>query len=120
MMDSYFPFQVEFVNGALYGSPEQMYRISVDFDTPALISYKTLFDRYKTTNGQFSLVEVASLIIQANALNLLDHLDFDEEGYLLDTHADSAEAVQEFTAAVCPAFRDREQLERYIQKIAYQ
>lgn len=119
-MDAYFPFQVQFVNGASYGSPEQMYRVSADFDTLALVSYKMLLDRYGAAKGQLSLVEVVSLIIEDNALGLLDHLDFDEEGYQLAMHADSADAIQTFATAICPAFCDMKQLERYIQKIAYQ
>ncbi|QKG52554.1 hypothetical protein [Hymenobacter sp. BRD67] len=97
---------MQFINGASYGSPEQMYRIAVDFETPALANYKELFDNYGAANGMLSLVEVITLIIEGNAPDLLEHLDFDEEGYLLDMHADSKVVLEKFASVVCSKFRN--------------
>ncbi|WP_125916417.1 hypothetical protein [Hymenobacter coccineus] len=119
-MDQYFPFSVTFVNGARHGSPEQMYQILVDFGSPDLSAYKSLFEKYSPSEGLISLVDVVTLIIEGNAPDLLDHMDFDEEGYLLDMYADSEMAVQEFASVVCAAFQDIEELGRYVRKIADQ
>lgn len=117
MTDSY-PFKVKFINGATFGSPEQMYSITADFASQELHEYKSFFDRYGVTDGRLSLVDVTALIIEGNIPDLLDHMDFDEEGYLLDMHADSEEAVQGFISIVCKAFQDFEKLERYVLRIA--
>lgn len=119
-MDKYFPFSITFVNGALRGSPEQMYQILADFESPDLSAYKSLFEKYSPPEGLISLVDIVTLIIEGNAPDLSDHLDFDEEGYLLDIYADSEEAVQEFASVVSPAFQDIEELKRYVRKIADQ
>lgn len=119
-MDQYFPFSITFVNGALHGSPEQMYQILVDFESPSLSAYKSLFKKYSPLEGLISLVDVITLIMEGSAPDLLDHMDFDEEGYSLDMYADSETAVQEFALVVCSAFQDIEELERYVRKIADQ
>ena len=119
-MDKYFPFSVTFVNGALHGSPEQMYQIMADFELPELTIYKSLFDKYSPAEGLISLVDVVALIIGGSAPDLADHMDFDEEGYALDMYADSETAVQEFASVVCPAFQDIKALERYVRKTADQ
>ena len=119
-MDKYFPFTITSVNGALHGSPEHMYQIVADFESPELAAYTSLFDRYSPAKGLISLVDIAALIIESNATELADHMDFDEEGYVLDMYADSEVAVQEFASVVCPVFQDIEALERYVRKIADQ
>ena len=119
-MDKYFPFSITFANGALHGSPEQMYQIVADFDSPDLTAYKALFERYSPAEGLISLVDIVSLIIEGSAPDLVDHMDFDEEGFQLDMYADSEEAVQEFASAVCPAFQNIEELKRYVRKVADQ
>ena len=106
-MNNYFPFEVKFVDGARYGSPGQMYQIVADFTKSELSAYKSLFRKYSIRAGyDFSLVEIAVLLIDLNTDDLLDHMDFDEEGDLLYLHVDSEEALQEFAAVVCPIFRD--------------
>ncbi|MCC3158956.1 immunity 51 family protein [Hymenobacter sp. 15J16-1T3B] len=114
-----FPFAVEFVDGAQYGSPEQMYQLRADFDQPHLSAYKALFDQYGATQGLLSLVDVTLLIIEgSNYPDLVDHMDFDEEAYALDMHVDSPEALRQFAAIVCPAYQDLEQLRRYVRNVA--
>ena len=112
-----FPFKVHFVNGALSGSPEQMHQILAEFDSPDLLRHKALFDKYGLDEGLLSLVDFTALIIENNSPELLDHLDFNEEGYLLDIYADSEAAVQDFVSNICPAFRDIKELESYVQRI---
>jgi hypothetical protein len=117
-MNQYFPFQVQFVNGITYGSPEQMFQIIADFEAPELSEYKELFDKYGAADGLLSLTDITTLIIECSAPDLLDHMDFDEESYQLDMRTDSEKALQEFVSVVCPAFRDIEELERYVRRIA--
>jgi hypothetical protein len=119
-MDQYFPFNISFVNGALHRSPEQMYQILADFGSPSLSVYRSLFEKYSPPEGLISLVDVVTLIMEGSAPDLLDHMDFDEEGYLLDMYADGEKAVQEFALIVCSAFQDIEELERYVRKVADQ
>ncbi len=45
-MDKYFPFSITVVNGALRGSPEQMYQMVADFESPESSAYKLLFEKY--------------------------------------------------------------------------
>jgi len=117
-MANYSPFEVKLVNGALYGSPEQMYQILADFSLPNLSLYKVLFDKYGIDEGLLSLVDLVALIIRENEPNLLEHLDFDEESYQLDMHVNNEAALQEFESVVCPVFRDLEELKGYVRRIA--
>lgn len=117
-MTTCYPFEIKFINGAAFDSPEQMYSITAEFASQELKNYKLLFDKYGAAHGRLSLVDVTALIIEGNLPDLLDHMDFDEEGYLLDMHADSEEAVQAFISIVCKVFQDLEQLERYVLRIA--
>ncbi|MEJ7666914.1 MAG: hypothetical protein WKG07_49120 [Hymenobacter sp.] len=95
-----------------------MYRVTADFETQELERGDTYLIKYDIATGRLSLVEVASLIAEGGALDLLDHMDFDEEGYELSMHADSEESMQKFATVVCPTFRDIEELERYVRRIA--
>jgi hypothetical protein len=116
LMNNYFPFDVKFVNGALYGSPEQMYQIVADFSKPELAAYKSLFRKYAAAGGDDSSpVEVAFLIIEHNTDDLLDYMDFDEEGDLLKMHVSNESALEEFASVVCPIYRDLTELESYVQ-----
>jgi len=63
-------------------------------------------------------VDITRLIIKVNAPNLLAHLDFDEEGYLLDMYTDSEEALQEFIASICPVYQNLNRLEGYTKLVA--
>ncbi|RYU83254.1 hypothetical protein [Hymenobacter persicinus] len=114
-MDS-FPFEVRFINGAQHGSPEQMYQVFADFSPPELATYKALFQKYSSAGDDFSLVEVTFLLIDFNTDDLVDHMDFDEEGFLLDMHLDSESALQEFIDVACPIFRDMAELESYLSR----
>ncbi|GAB2870862.1 hypothetical protein [Hymenobacter ruber] len=117
-MDKYFPFSIMFANGKLHGSPEQMYQIVADFDSPDLTAYKALFEKYSPAVGLISIINIVALIIESSSPNLADHMDFDEEGFQVDMYADSEEAVQEFASVVCPTFQDLEELKRYVRKVA--
>lgn len=112
-----FPFSVTFVDGASYSSPEQMYRIAADFADPNLSSYKMLFDGC-SSEELISLVDVVALIIEENSPNLFDHMDFDEEEYMLDMHVDSDWALQGFLALAGPVFRDLDLLTGYVHTVA--
>ncbi|OUJ74922.1 hypothetical protein [Hymenobacter crusticola] len=112
-----FPFEVHFVNGAARGSPEQMYQVIADFSSPAFSSYKALFDKYGAAEGLLSLVDLTAFIIEERAPTLLDHLDFDEEGYQLDMHVDSDAALQVFRSAACPVFQNLDELTKYLIRI---
>lgn len=112
-MTDYFPFAVEFVNDA-----EQMYRISADFEEPALAAYKALFDRYGAQQRML-LVDITFAIIDGSSkAELAEHVKFDEEGYLLDMYVDSAEALQQFATVVCPVYQQLEQLEQVTRRVA--
>jgi len=52
------------------------------------------------------------------APELLDHVEFDEEGYLLDMYLDSETALQTFIAVICPVFQQLALLEAYMCRIA--
>ena len=93
-----------------------MYQIVADFESPELAAYKLLFERYSPAQGLISLVDIVALIIETNASEMADHMDFDEEGYTLDMYADSETAAKEFVSVVCPVFRDINELERYVRK----
>lgn len=112
-MTDYFPFAVESVNDA-----EQMYRISADFEQPQLAAYKALFDRYGAKQRMLLADIVFAIIDSSNQTDLAEHIDFDEEGYLLDMHVDSEEALQQFAAVVCPVCRQPEQLEHHVRRVA--
>jgi hypothetical protein len=117
-MSEYFPFKVIFKNGALYGSPEQMYEINADFLSPEFSAYKALVDRYGALKGELSLVDVTALIIEDAAPSLLDHMDFDEESYQIDMHADSEAALEHFISIVCPVYQNLEILESFIHRVS--
>ncbi len=112
-MEKEFPFTVEFV-----GNAEQFYRLSADFEEPELLRYKSLFDEYSSLESLISLVDVAALVIEEAAPALLDCMDFDEEGYLLDMHVDSEENLQLFKAKICPVFQNVTVLAGYVKRVA--
>ncbi|RZK19216.1 MAG: hypothetical protein EOO56_14615 [Hymenobacter sp.] len=112
-MENTFPFEVKFI-----GDAEQFYQLSADFEEPKLLLYKLLLDKYRSPNGLISLVDNAALVIEETVPDLLDHMDFNEESYLLDMHVDSAESLQTFVAKVYPIFQSLTLLEAYVKRIA--
>lgn len=95
-----------------------MYQIRADFEQPHLAPYKALFDQYDVQRRML-LVDITFAIISNNSqAALAEQLSFDEEGYLLNIYANSAEALQHFAAVVCPVYQQREQLEQYIRRVA--
>ncbi|WP_022824939.1 hypothetical protein [Hymenobacter norwichensis] len=116
-MTNYFPFEVRFINGALYGSPEQMYQIVVNFQSSEFTGYEALFNKYGLQEGALSLVDLTALIIESTSPDLLDNMDFDEEGYQLDMHIDSEVNLQQLLSVICPVYRDLAELERYIRRV---
>ncbi|WP_092741927.1 hypothetical protein [Hymenobacter psychrophilus] len=117
-MTDFSPFKVLFVDGAANGSPEQMYQVVADFEDQLFSAHKKLFDEYGILDGRLSLVDVTALIVEGSDPELLGHFDFDEESYQLDMYADSEEALIRFANIVCPVYRDLEELERYVRRIA--
>lgn len=116
-INRYFPFKVNSVNDTLQSSPEQLYQIVADFSSPELADYKSLFKKYRAAGGDdFSLIEVAFLIIEHNTDDLLDYIDFKEHGDLLEMNMSNEEGLQEFVSVVCPIYRDLAALEKYVQR----
>ncbi len=112
-MKKYFPFETNYV-----GEDEQLYQLFADFDSLHLAPYKLLFDKYGNANCPVSLVDVTALVLEEVAPELLDCMDFDEEGCFLDMHVDSEASLQAFSAKVCPVFQNLALLESYIKRTA--
>lgn len=98
--------------------PERPYQLLAKFDEPELASYKALFDKYSLADYRVSLVDVTVLIIEERASSLLDHLEFDEEGYWLDMYVEHEPALPLFISTVCPVFQDLALLETYVRQVA--
>jgi hypothetical protein len=118
-MDNTFPFSVTYNQDALLDdSPWQLYQVLAAFNTPELVAYKKLSDKYSRTDWRISFVDVTALIMKERSPDLLDHVEFDEEGYLLDMYLDSEVALHTFTTIICPVFRQLPLLENYMRRIA--
>ncbi|MET4076149.1 hypothetical protein [Hymenobacter sp. UYCo722] len=112
-MPSSFPFTISATDDS-----EQPFQLIAKFDTPDLAFYKSIFDKHSLSDCRVSLVDVAALVIEEHAPDLLDHLNFDEEGYWLDMYVDSEAAVQSFISKVCPIFQSIELLKPYVYRVA--
>lgn len=118
-MKNVFPFRVTFNTDALLAKePWQLYQVLADFNTPELRAYELLFDKYSRVDWRISLVDTTALIMEEQAPELLDHIEFDEEAYLLDMYFDSEAAIQIFITVVCPIFQQLNLLENYLRRIA--
>lgn len=118
-MQNSFPFSVTFNADALSDeAPWQLYQVSANFDTPDLAAYKLLSDKYSQVDWRVSLVDTTALIMKEKAPGLLDHIEFDEEGYLLDMYLDSEEALQILITIICPVFQQLDLLETYLRRVA--
>ncbi|WP_375416126.1 hypothetical protein [uncultured Hymenobacter sp.] len=120
-MEYHYSFKITPLKGVAGDASEQQYQILAAFDLPELLSYKTLFDRYNSAPPPYfngNLVDIAALIVEEYAPQLLDHLEFDEEGYWLDIYSDSNEIATQFVALVCPVYQNLSLLEQYAQKVA--
>jgi len=95
-----------------------LYRILAAFDTPEVSIYKQLSDKYSRVDWRISLADTTALIMEERVTDLLDHIEFDEEGYLLDMCLDSDKALHIFITVVCPIFRQLPLLEDYIRRVA--
>jgi hypothetical protein len=118
-MEDTFPFNVTYNQDALLDDfPWQLYHISAAFDIPELDTYKQLSDKYSQVDWRISFIDVTALIMEERAPELLDHVEFDEEGYLLDMYLDSDTALRTFIAVICPIFQQLPLLEEYMQRVA--
>ena len=97
---------------------EQPFQLIAKFDDPELAAYKALFDKHSLPDYRVSLVDVAALVIEEHAPELLDSLDFDEEGYWLDMYVESEVALQRFITTICPIFQSIDLLKPYALRIA--
>ena len=97
---------------------ERPFQLIAKFDDNELAFYKALFDKYSLPDHRISLVDVAVLIIEEHAPELLDTLDFDEEGYWLDMYVESETALQSFIIKICPVFQSVELLKSYVYRVA--
>lgn len=118
-MDNTFPFSVTYNQDALLNdSPWQLYQVLAAFDATELAAYKQLSDKYSRVDWRISFIDTTALIMEERSPDLLDHVEFDEEGYLLDMYLDSDVALHTFTTIICPIFRQLPLLEEYMRRVA--
>ena len=78
--------------------------------------YYELFKDYGFGGNGPSWVEHISAILDEKDSEVLDHLEFDEEGDTFLVYADSEEIVNRFMNAVQPVFADKKSLKKYLSK----
>ncbi len=112
------PFSITLLEEAGESS-DKVYQVMAKFDLPELQPYKDLLEKYNKAEFPYfdgNLVESVALIIKERASQLLDYLDFDEEGDWLDIHAEGADTVRSFIQLICPVYQDLELLEQYMMR----
>jgi hypothetical protein len=78
--------------------------------------YHELFEEYGFGGNGPSWVEHINAILEEKDPQILDHLEFDEEGDTFLVYADSQETVNRFMKSVHPVFADKKSLKKYLSK----
>ena len=94
--------------------PEHSYSILVDLSE--MDDYYALFEKYGFGGNGPSWVEHIETIVEEFNPDLLDHLEFDEEGETFLAYADSPTAVDQFLHLVQPIFGDLASLNKYLSQ----
>jgi Immunity protein 51 len=76
-------------------------------------SYTDLFQAFGFSGNGASWSEHIQAIVEEEAPDLFDHIEFDTEGNTFLAFADSQEAADRFTALLCPLFSDFDKLRRH-------
>ena len=107
-----FPFDVTKVTPV---EPEaENRRYCIQAPVGQIDGYYKLFEEYGFGGNGPSWVEHISAILEGKDSQVLDHLEFDEEGDTFLVYADSEETVNRFMKAVHPIFANKKSLKEYL------
>ncbi|GAB3852721.1 hypothetical protein GCM10028822_20750 [Hymenobacter terrigena] len=109
-----FPFDVTKVTPVEL--EEENRRYCIQAPVGEIDGYYELFEEYGFGGNGPSWVEHISAILDEKDPQVLDHLEFDEEGDTFLVYADSEEIVNRFMKAVHPVFANKKSLKKYLSK----
>ena len=113
-VDNPFPFDATKVVPVEPGAENRCYCIQAPVGE--IEGYYELFEEYGFGGNGPCWVEHISAILDEKDPQVLDHLEFDEEGDTFLVYADSEEIVNRFMKVVHPVFINKKSLKRYLSK----
>lgn len=111
-MTSSFPFVVTDMQDL--ATPERQQQILVDLSD--LDDYYTLFEKHGFGGGGASWVEHIETILEESDPELLDHVEFDDEGETFIAYTDGPAATDQFLQRLVPIFSDLGALNKYLSQ----
>jgi len=111
-MSSTYPFKV----AAAKAPADTTRQFVILADLSELDDYYQVFENHGYSGNGPSWREHIETIIEEFQPELLDHLEFDEEGEAFLAYADSLAAVRQFMALVLPQFSDLGKLNKYLSQ----
>ena len=109
-----FPFEVYRVEDV--HSEVQNRQFSIQSLVGKVDGYYELFEEYEFGGNGPSWAEHIRFILEAEAEELDEHLEYDEEGDTFLVYADSQEIVDRFLKHVFPVFATQKSLKKYLKK----
>ena len=91
-------------------------RFCIQAPVGELDEYRNLFEDHGYSGNGPSWVEHISTILEEADPDILDHLEFDEEGDTFVVYADSEAIVTRFLQLVLPNFATAQQLKKYLSQ----
>lgn len=113
-MENQFPFDVTRVTPVELEAENRLFCIQASVGE--IEGYYQLFDDYGFGGNGPSWVEHIIAILDDKDPQVLEHLEFDEEGDTFLVYADSEEMVNRFMKVVHPVFADKKSLKKYLSK----
>lgn len=111
-MSSTFPFQV----AAAKTPADDSRRFAIVAPVGELEGYYHLFENFGYGGTSKCWREHIETILEEHQPELLDHLEFDDEGHALLIYADSEVAVRQFMGSILPIFADLEKFQKYLRQ----
>jgi hypothetical protein len=111
-MSTTFPFRV----AAAKAPADDPRQFAIIAPVGELEGYYNLFEDFGYGGNGPSWREHIETILEEHQPELLDHLEFDEEGETFLAYADSLDAVRQFMGCILPYFGDLEKLKKYLSQ----
>jgi len=109
-----FPFQIDPITPTHPDMPERCF--CIQSPVGELEEYLNLFEDHGYSGNGPSWVEHISTILEEADPEILEHLEFDEEGDTFVVYADSEAVVTRFLQHVQPVFASTQQLKKYLSQ----
>ncbi|GAA4348412.1 hypothetical protein GCM10023185_04320 [Hymenobacter saemangeumensis] len=109
-----FPFQIDPINPVHPAMPER--RFCIQSPVGELEEYRNLFEDFGYSGNGPSWVEHISTMLEEADPDILEHLEFDEEGDTFVVYADSEAVVRRFLLLVQPVFGSTQLLKKYLSQ----